>query len=350
MKEKVIPQKNRNFRSDRYTNDRLRKDFRGQSKLANVQTINAIFREPVHQVLEKSKNEPFFKRPNKMAGHSIKRNQSLYCRYHEDHGHTIEDCKNLWSHLDQLVRERKLRHLLHPSNGHQGQANQEPRRDTSLRPPIGTINVIFATPGRTGLCPSRVMLVARLPIDDFGPEPKRPKTHHNLVLSFSEEDKIGTSQPHDDVLVVTQRIGGYDVKKVMVDDGNKVEIMYPNLYKGLKLGLEDLTPYSFPLMSFDGKMVTPKGQIRLLVQTVPEIVEVDFIVVDTYSPYTAIMARPWLHTLGVVASTLHQKVKFPFEGRVLEIRGCQATARECLVVAISHWPRAEFSAPVEETS
>ena len=66
-------------------------------------------------------------------------------------------------------------------------------------------------------------------------------------------------------------------------------------------------------------MVMPKGQIRLPMQTGPEIVEANFIVVDTYSPYTTIVVRPWLHTLGAVASTLHQKVKFPSKGRVLEI-------------------------------
>ena len=38
-----------------------------------------------------------------------------------------------------------------------------------------------------------------------------------LVLGFSNEDKLGTVQPHDDALVVTLRIGGYDVKKVMID-------------------------------------------------------------------------------------------------------------------------------------
>ena len=91
----------------------------------------------------------------------------------------------------------------------------------------------------------------------------------------------------------------------MVNDGSGAEIMYPDLYKGLKLRPEDLTPYSSPLMSFDGKIVMLKGQIRLLVQTCLEIVEVGFIVVDTYSPYTAILARPWLHTLRAVASTLH---------------------------------------------
>ena len=37
------------------------------------------------------------------------------------------------------------------------------------------------------------------------------------VLSFFYEDKMGTLQPYDDALVVTLRIGGYDVKRVLVD-------------------------------------------------------------------------------------------------------------------------------------
>ena len=68
--------------------------------------------------------------------------------------------------------------------------------------------------------------------------------------------------------------------------------MYPDLYKGLNLKLKDLTAYDSPLVSFDGKVVIPKGQIRLPVQADLEVVKVDFIVVDAYSPYTAIMARP----------------------------------------------------------
>ena len=64
------------------------------------------------------------------------------------------------------------------------------------------------------------------------------------------------------------------------------------MYQGLNLKPEDLTTYDSPLVSFDGKVVIPRGQIRLLVQASSEVVEVDFIVVDAYSPYTAIVARP----------------------------------------------------------
>ena len=57
----------------------------------------------------------------------------------------------------------------------------------------------------------------------------------------------------------------------------------------------------------------PKGQIRLPVQAGSEVVQVDFIVVDAYFLYTAIVAKPWLHALGAVSSTLHLKVKHPSE-------------------------------------
>ena len=72
-----------------------------------------------------------------------------------------------------------------------------------------------------------------------------------------------------------------------------------------------MTAYNSPLVSFGGKVVIPRGQIRLSMQAGSEIVEVDFIVVDAYSPYTAIAARPWLHAIKAITSTQHLKVKYP---------------------------------------
>ena len=76
-------------------------------------------------------------------------------------------------------------------------------------------------------------------------------------------------------------------------------------------------------------------------QTGSETVEVHFIVVDAYSPYTAIVARPWLYTLGAVSSTLHQKIKYPSERQIKKILGDQTMARQCMVAAIRHRLEAE---------
>ena len=94
------------------------------------------------------------------------------------------------------------------------------------------------------------MSVARLSSEDTCHKPKKANLERPLVRGFSDEDKIGTIQPHDDALVITLRIEGYDVKRVMVDQGSAAEIMYPDLYKGLILRAEDLTLYSSPLVSF----------------------------------------------------------------------------------------------------
>ena len=124
--------------------------------------------------------------------------------------------------------------------------------------------------------------------------------------------------------------------------------MYPDLYKGLNLKPKDLTVYDSPLVSFEGKIVTPRGQIRLPIQTGSDVVEVDFIVVDAYSPYTTIVARPWLYALGAVSSTLHQKVKYPLKGQVKEIMGNRTMARQCIVAAISYQPNVKPSASTEK--
>ena len=131
------------------------------------------------------------------------------------------------------------------------------------------------------------------------------------------------------------------MKRVMMDQGSAVEIMYLDLFKGLNLRTEDLTPYNSPLVSFEGKVIIPKGQIRLPVQTGSETVEVDFIIVGAYSPYTAIVAKPWLHTLGAVSSTLHQKIKYPSGGKIEEILGNQTMARQCMIAAVRHKPEVE---------
>ena len=73
----------------------------------------------------------------------------------------------------------------------------------------------------------------------------------------------------------------------------------------------------------------------------------DYIVVDSYSPYTTIVARPWLHALGAISSTLQQKVKYPSECLVKEILGNQSVARQCIVAVILHKPEVTSSDPAQ---
>ena len=145
----------------------------------------------------------------------------------------------------------------------------------------------------------------------------------------------GTIQLHDDALVVTVQISCFLVKRVMIDQGSRADIMYPDLFKGLKLKNQDLMKYDTPLVSFDGRVVILEGQISLPINMEGKEVMVTFIVVRSFSLYTTILGRPWIHAIGAIPSTLHIKVKFPTEQGVAVVRGNQQVARQCLVAVVS---------------
>ena len=140
-------------------------------------------------------------------------------------------------------------------------------------------------------------------------------------IAFGDDDLKGTSQPHDDTFIMAMRIGGFLVKRVLKDEGNGAEIMYPDLHKSLGLEPEDLVKYDTPLVGFDGKVVVPERQISLLVMIEGKKVMVNFIVVNAFSPYTTILGRPWIHAMGAVLSALHMKIKFKTEDGIAVVRG-----------------------------
>ena len=67
----------------------------------------------------------------------------------------------------------------------------------------------------------------------------------------------------------------------------------------------------------------------------------DFIVMDAYSPYMAIVVRPWFHALRANLSTLHLKGKYPLGDQIKELVGSQSMARQCLIATIMFQPVAE---------
>ena len=111
--------------------------------------------------------------------------------------------------------------------------------------------------------------------------------------------------------------------------------MYPDLFKGLGLKKENLSKYNAPLVRFDGQVVIPEGQISLPVNMEGKQVTMAFIVVASFSPYTVILGRPWIHAMGAVPSTLHVKVKFRTEQGIAVVKGSQQPARQCLVATVT---------------
>lgn len=152
-----------------------------------------------------------------MGGDLARRNQNLYCMYHQEKVITTKQCRVFKDHLEQLVKSGHLKEFVVAPEGNV--VRQVPRtQGNALSLPLGVIEVILAASIGTSISRRKgVFSVVSLenPKDDAQPR-KKPRLIWGLI-EFGEEDLEGTTQPHDNVLVVTARIGGFVMKKVLVD-------------------------------------------------------------------------------------------------------------------------------------
>ena len=130
----------------------------------------------------------------------------------------------------------------------------------------------------------------------------------------------------------------YRVKKVYVDQGSAVDILFYRVFK--EFGLEDgqLTPPRTPLMGFIGPPINPEGMITLMVtvgqapkyRTIP----VNFVVVKQQSPYNVFLGRLVLNVLRAIPFSLHLSVKFPTPGGITEVHGVPEVVKACYLVML----------------
>ena len=121
--------------------------------------VNVAFKEPVHKIVDRIKNEPFFRWSSKMGGDPSRQNQNLYCTYHRDKGHTTEQCQVLKDHLGQLVKAGHLKEFM-LELGNRGLGLGAQQRGNPVPPPLGIIEVIHAVPGSKNVVRTRVFTVA----------------------------------------------------------------------------------------------------------------------------------------------------------------------------------------------
>ena len=116
------------------------------------------FKEPVHRIINRIKNEPYFRWPNKMGGDPSRRNQNFYCTYHRDKGYTTEQCQVLKDYLRQLVKAGYLKEFVEDSGDRDTRQGAQQKRNLPPHP-LGVIEIIHATLRDAAMAGSREMLI-----------------------------------------------------------------------------------------------------------------------------------------------------------------------------------------------
>ncbi|GAV81707.1 LOW QUALITY PROTEIN: hypothetical protein CFOL_v3_25161, partial [Cephalotus follicularis] len=197
-----------------------------------------------------------------------------YCRYYCDHGHDTDECRHLKNQIEDLIRKGHLRKYVDRDAPQQRrERREEAPQQAEEQQPRAYDRQTFA-------------------VQQY-PYSKRLKScGDEEVISFSEADYEGVRLLHDDPVVVTLQVELFTMKRILIDSGSSADILYKHAFDQFRIPADQLRPVKTPLVGFVGEMVHPLGSINLLVVagTAPRTqVQMNFLVVDTPSPYNAIV-------------------------------------------------------------
>ncbi|XP_043818242.1 uncharacterized protein LOC122725269 [Manihot esculenta] len=186
--------------------------------------------------------------------------------YHRTHGHDTNNCYQLISEIERLIKRGHLRNFVKKPEGERPQPNPTAERPRRIGAgPVndgssGTINMIV---GGTGGRMSRRGRKRGRDGEGSSAEVMQIVDHSPMTISFSPEDAQGIQMPHDDALVVEAVIHNYRVKKILVDDGSKVNLLPYRVFQQMRIPEEQLVRDQAPVKGIEGTPVPMEGKVKL---------------------------------------------------------------------------------------
>ncbi|XP_050889100.1 uncharacterized protein LOC127094288 [Lathyrus oleraceus] len=140
-------------------------------------------------------------------------------------------------------------------------------------------------------------------------------------LSFSNEELPEEGRNHNMALNISINCMNDLLSSVLVDTGSSLNVMPKSTLSRLSFQGAPMRSSRIIVKAFDGSRKTVIGEVNLLMTIGPHTFQIKFQVMDIEVAYSCLLGRPWIHEVGAVTSTLHQKLKFVKNGKLVTVCG-----------------------------
>ena len=160
-----------------------------------------------------------------MLGDHSGRDHTKRCDFHNDIGHTTDDCYCLKNAIEALARKGAIKQFVKKKAYARNttRTTDERRSNANRRPIVGVINVIVS-PAETWANSKSKRKSHLRSVMAVDVATKRPK-HSDWSICFNEDDTELISEQGNDPIVVSATIGNYHVHRILIDNGSAVEIL-----------------------------------------------------------------------------------------------------------------------------
>ena len=143
-------------------------------------------------------------------------------------------------------------------------------------------------------------------------------------LSFSDEELPEEGRNHNLALHISVNYKSDALSNVLVDTGSSLNVMAKTTLDQLSYQGPPMRRSGVVVKAFDGSRKSVIGEVDLPITIGPSVFQITFQVMDIRATYSCLLGRPWIHEVGAVTSTLHEKLKFVRNGRLVIVSGEEA--------------------------
>ncbi|XP_058741904.1 uncharacterized protein LOC131614320 [Vicia villosa] len=140
-------------------------------------------------------------------------------------------------------------------------------------------------------------------------------------LGFTDADLPPEGRNHNRALHISVECKGTMLSRVLVDNGSSLNVLPKSSLMRLDYSGVEIRPSELTVRAFDGSKRSVFGEVNLSIMIGPQLFTITFFVMDIHPSYSCLLGRPWIHAAGAVTSTLHQKLKFATQGKIVTICG-----------------------------